>query len=227
MFCPCIFFTHLVVFWPICYQNVCKKTNTGLSQLTGFHKNHGGAPWLHQFLFCCCCCCCCCCFFYQVFFHWRFTGQQEKGEDHLDSSLPLPPAQEYSDIYLELFMWDTLPRIFNQIICKYQAATCWNLPTYWIPICSIHDGILISVCLDDQLVPIFFITVIWHRKSVDLNSRQLSSLYYKQTDQPSAIVSSVRKFWKCTLFSKFKLIFQEIRHLDLICFVIGFYGLFL
>ena len=161
--------------------------------------------------------------FLSLTIHW--TAGEGRGPSWF-----LSPTSSRSGIFrhnLELFMWDTLPRIFNQIICKYQAATCWNLPTYWIPICSIHDGILISVCLDDQLVPFFFITVIWHRKSVDLNSRQLSSLYYKQTDQPSAIVSSVGKFWKCTLFSKFKLIFQEIRHLDLICFVIGFYGLFL
>ena len=47
-------------------------------------------------------------FFYQGFLHrhWQFTGQQGKGGDHLLFTLPLPPAHEHSDIYLQLCMWD-------------------------------------------------------------------------------------------------------------------------
>ena len=48
-------------------------------------------------------------FFIRVFFHrhWRFTGQQGKGGDHLllhSTTLPIPPAHEHWDIYLQLCM---------------------------------------------------------------------------------------------------------------------------
>ena len=51
-------------------------------------------------------------FLYQVFFHrhWQFTGQQGKGGDdtlyHLEYTLPLPPAHEPWDLYLQLCMWN-------------------------------------------------------------------------------------------------------------------------
>ena len=47
-------------------------------------------------------------FFYQGFLHkhWRFTGQQRKGGDIFYSSLPLLPAHEHWDTYLQLCMWD-------------------------------------------------------------------------------------------------------------------------
>ena len=43
----------------------------------------------------------------RIFFHghWRLTGKQGK-ETIFYSTLPLPPAQEHSDIYLQLCMWD-------------------------------------------------------------------------------------------------------------------------
>ena len=44
----------------------------------------------------------------RVFFHrhWRFTGQSRKGGDHLLFTIPLPPAHEHWDIYLQLCKWD-------------------------------------------------------------------------------------------------------------------------
>ena len=44
----------------------------------------------------------------RVFFqgHWWFTGQQGKRRDQLYSILPLSPDHEYSDIYLQLCIWD-------------------------------------------------------------------------------------------------------------------------
>ena len=43
-----------------------------------------------------------------VFFHghWQLTEQQEKGGDLFYSTLPLPPAHEHSDIYVQLCTWD-------------------------------------------------------------------------------------------------------------------------
>ena len=38
--------------------------------------------------------------------HWPFTGNQGKGGYHLYSSLPLPPANEHTDMYLQPYMWD-------------------------------------------------------------------------------------------------------------------------
>ena len=78
--------------------------------------------------------------------HWRLTGQQGKGGDHLYSTLPLPPAHEHSDIYLQLCMWDDY-HIFNRTACIYQAATRWDLPPYRITIWLIDDVMLIFVCL--------------------------------------------------------------------------------
>ena len=82
------------------------------------------------------------------------------------------PPHEHSDIYLKLCRWDYYP--------IFLTATRWDLPPYWIIIWLI-DMILIFVCLLVDLI-LGFVTAILHEKSVDLNSHQLSSLYYKQTD---------------------------------------------
>ena len=44
----------------------------------------------------------------KVFFHrhWRLTGQQGREGTIFYSTLPLPPAHEHWDIYLQLCMWD-------------------------------------------------------------------------------------------------------------------------
>ena len=43
----------------------------------------------------------------KIFFHghWQLTGQQGKGGPIFYSTLPLPPAHEHSDIYLQLCTW--------------------------------------------------------------------------------------------------------------------------
>ena len=96
------------------------------------------------------------------------------------STLPLPPAHEHSDIYLQLCMWDDY-HIFNRTACIYQAATRWDLPPYRITIWSSDDVMLIVACLLVDLI-LGFVTAIWHEKPVDSNSHRLSSMYYKQTD---------------------------------------------
>ena len=58
------------------------------------------------------------------------------------STLPLPPAHEHWDIYLQLW----LSRIFNCNTCVYQTATRWDLPPYRITIWLIDD-VTLSFCL--------------------------------------------------------------------------------
>ena len=40
-----------------------------------------------------------------------------------------------------------LPQIFNRTSFNYQAATWWDLPSYWITVWLIHYGMFVSVCL--------------------------------------------------------------------------------
>ena len=75
-------------------------------------------------------------FFYQGFLHrhWRFTGQQGKGGDHL---LFHSTTSTCSRILRHLFAtlhvrW--LSRISNRNVCVYQTATQWDLPPYRITI---------------------------------------------------------------------------------------------
>ena len=66
------------------------------------------------------------------------------------STLPLPPAHEHWDIYLQLCMWDDY-HIFNRNACIYQTATRWDFPTlsnYHL----IDDGKFDLTCLLDDLI---------------------------------------------------------------------------
>ena len=68
------------------------------------------------------------------------------------STLPLPPAHEYSDIYLQLWMWDDYhifliaSRIFTRLLLHEI------LPPYWIAIWLIDDAKFVLVCLLDDLI---------------------------------------------------------------------------
>ena len=91
--------------------------------------------------------------FQSIFILWGFSftdtdnSQDSSGREGIIfySTLPLPPAHEHSDIYLQLCMWDDY-HIFNRTACIYQAATRWDLPPYRITIWLIDDVIL-SFCL--------------------------------------------------------------------------------
>ena len=79
------------------------------------------------------------------------------------STLPLPPAHEHSDIYLQLCMWDDYhvfliaTPVFTRLMMQYSFIYLMN----WYKI---------------------FVTASWHWKQVDLNWHRLSPLYYKRTD---------------------------------------------
>ena len=89
----------------------------------------------------------------RVFFrgHWRFTGQQGKGGDHLlFHSTTSTGLRTFRHLFAALHVrW--LKHIFNRTACIYQTATPWDLPPYGITIWLIDDVMLIFVCLLDDL----------------------------------------------------------------------------
>ena len=62
-----------------------------------------------------------------VFFrrHWRFKWQQRKKWHHLYSPLPIPLAYEYSNIYLELCMWDDYYSMRFITLLNHQLIDWW------------------------------------------------------------------------------------------------------
>ena len=74
--------------------------------------------------------------FYQ---HWRLTGKQGKGEDHLlFHSTTSTCSQTFRYLVATLHVrW--LTHIFNRAACIYQTATQWDLPFYRITIWFIDD----------------------------------------------------------------------------------------
>ena len=91
-------------------------------------------------------------FFYQgfLFWHWKFTGQQGKGEDHhLFHSTTSTSLQTLRYFFATLHV-RLLSRIFNRNACVYQTATQWDLPPYQITIWLIDDAMF--VCLLDELI---------------------------------------------------------------------------
>ena len=84
----------------------------------------------------------------RVFFHrhWRYTGQQGKGGDHLlFHSTTSTRSQTFRHLFATLHVrW--LSHIFNCTACIYQAATWWDLPPYRITI-WLTDDVTLSFCL--------------------------------------------------------------------------------
>ena len=91
-------------------------------------------------------------FFYQGFLHrhWRFTGQQEKGGDHLLFHSATSTRSRTLRHLLATLHVRWLSRIFNRNACVYQTATQWDLPPYRITIWLIDDAMF--VCLLDELI---------------------------------------------------------------------------
>ena len=119
----------------------------------------------------------------RVFFTDTNDSQDSRGREGtiFNSSLPLPPAHEHWDIYLQLCMWDDYHVFLIAPLVFYQTATRWDLPPYRITIWVIDWWC--NVCLFTWWIDIkFFVTAIWHWKPVDLNSHCLSPLYYKRPD---------------------------------------------
>ena len=74
----------------------------------------------------------------RVFFrrHWRFTGQQGNGGDHLlFHSTTSTHSRTLWYLFATLKGEKTITYFINRNACVYQIATrWWDLPTYWITI---------------------------------------------------------------------------------------------
>ena len=92
-----------------------------------------------------------------VFFHghWRLTGQQGKGGDHLlFHSTASTRSRTLRHIFVTLHVrW--ISHVFNRNACIYQTATRWDLPPYRITIWLTDDLMLIFVCLLDDCFSFF------------------------------------------------------------------------
>ena len=110
------------------------------------------------------------------------SSQSSRGREgtFVYSTLLLLPAHDYSDLYLQLCLWDG-NHVFLITTLVYQTATQWDLPPYWITIWLIDwwcDVCLFNWWFDCR----FFVMAVWHGKPMALNSHRLSPLYYKPTD---------------------------------------------
>ena len=114
----------------------------------------------------------------RVFFHENSQDIRGREGNIFYSTLPLPSANEHSDIYLHV-RWPS--HIFNRTACIYQTATRWDLPPYRVTIWLIDNAMLIFDCWLVDLI-LGFVTTIWHEKPVDTNLHRLSFLHYKRTD---------------------------------------------
>ena len=90
----------------------------------------------------------------RVFFHghWRLTGRQRKGRDHiLFQSNTSTCSETFRHLFATLHVrW--LSHIFNRTTYFYQVATRWALPSYRITISLIDDVILFFAFLLDDLI---------------------------------------------------------------------------
>ena len=91
-------------------------------------------------------------FFYQGFLyrHWRFTGQQGKGGDHLLFHSTTSTRLRTLRHLLATLHVRWLSRIFNRNARVCQTAIRWDLPPYWITIWLIDWWC--NVCLLDELI---------------------------------------------------------------------------
>ena len=89
--------------------------------------------------------------------HWRLTGQQGKGGDHLlFHSITFTRSQTFRNLFATLHVrW--LSHIFDRTACIYQTATRWELPTYRITIWLIDDMTLVFDCWRDDLILAFLL----------------------------------------------------------------------
>ena len=68
------------------------------------------------------------------------------------STLPLPPAHEHSDIYLQLRMWDDYHIFLIAALVFTRLLLDEILPPYRITIWLIDDVQIVLVCLLDDLI---------------------------------------------------------------------------
>ena len=126
----------------------------------------------------------------RVFFHGynsRNDSQNSRGRKGtiFYSTLPLPPAHEHPDIYLQLCMWDD----YDLFLFATLVFTRLLLDKFYHLI-----ELLFNMSYNFLFVYLIcfwvFVTAIWHGKQVDSNSHRLSPLYYKRTEEGWHLVDS-------------------------------------
>ena len=81
------------------------------------------------------------------------------------STLPLPPAHEHSDIYLQLCMWA------DYHVCVYQTATRWDLQNLIeLPFDWLTDDVLFVCLLDGLIRDICYSNLTWEIGGFELAS---------------------------------------------------------
>ena len=98
------------------------------------------------------------------------------------STLPLPPAHEHSDIYLQLCMWDDYHIFLIATLVFTRLLLDEIFPPYRITIWLINDVKFVLVCLLDDLILGFCYSNLDTGKLVNSNLHRLTSLCYKRTD---------------------------------------------
>ena len=90
----------------------------------------------------------------RVFFHghWRPTGQQGKGGDHLLFHSTTSTCSRTFRHLFATFHVRWVSHIFNHTVCIYQTVTRWDLPLDSITTWLIDDVMLSFVCLLDDLI---------------------------------------------------------------------------
>ena len=98
------------------------------------------------------------------------------------STIPLPPAQEQSYIYLQLCMWDGYHIFLIAMLVFTRLLIDEILPPYQITIWLIDNMKFVFSLSTWWFDTRFFLQQSWYQKPLDSNSYQLSPFYYKQTD---------------------------------------------
>ena len=103
----------------------------------------------------------------------------EEGMGH--SFIPLYHFHPVTNIqsFISTFHVRWLRCIFNCNACVYQAATRWDLPSYWFIIWFIDDVMYVCI-LDDLILGLYYSNL--KPGTGNLNLHRLSSLHYKQND---------------------------------------------
>ena len=120
-------------------------------------------------------------FFFLSQFSFTDDSQDSRGREGtiFYSTLPLLPAHEHWDIYLQLYMWDDYngfliaTLVFTRLLLD-ELYHLIDLPFDWLMMQRLFIYLMNWFYV--------FVTAIWHGKLVDSNSHRLSPLSYKRTD---------------------------------------------
>ena len=122
-------------------------------------------------------------FFFLSEFSFKDTddSQDSRGREGpiFYSTLPLSPAHQHSDIYLQLCNWDDYHIFLIATLVFTRLLLDDILPPYRITIWLIDDGKFCFSLFTWWFDTKFLLQQSWYRKQMDSNSHRLSPLFYK------------------------------------------------